>query len=263
MNQKEFLILENLSYSYTDRIKVLKDVNLRIREKELIGIIGPNGSGKTTLLKCVAGVLKNYEGSIKIYGKEINTFRRKEIAKIITFVSQNFSPAFDFTVKELIHMGRIPYHTFFQNSSIGDQEIVEAAILAMDLNGFENRRFNNLSEGEKRRVVFAKALAQDTTILLLDEPFAHLDINYSYETAKLIRMRVREFEKTIIGVFHNINMASLFCDRIIVMNNGKIIAEGDPEKVYREEIINEAFKTNCTIISHPRIKKPQVLIDWK
>jgi len=263
LSEKEILILNNLSYSYTLETKVLKDINFKVHEGELIGIIGPNGSGKTTLLKCIAGVLKNYTGSIKIFGREIKSFNRKELAKIITFVSQNFSPAFDFTVKEIVYMGRIPYHNFFQTSVIGDEEIVESAIFAMDLQGFENRKFNSLSEGEKRRVIFARALAQDTEFLLLDEPFAHLDINYSYETAKLIQTRVKEFGKTIIGVFHNINMASLFCDRIIVMNNGKIVSEGEPEKVYKREVIKEAFKTDCTIIKHPQLGRPQVIINWK
>lgn len=260
--RKSILTLENLSYSYIDGVKVLKDINLRIYEKELVGIIGANGSGKTTLLKCIAGILRNYEGKIQIFEREIKTLSRKEAAKIITFVSQSFSPAFDFTVRELVQMGRIPYHNLFQNSTIGDQKIVEDSILAMDLKNFENRVFNSLSEGEKRRVIFAKALAQDTSILLLDEPFAHLDINYSYEMARLIQLKVKEFGKTVLGVFHNLNMASLFCDKIVVMNDGRIIAEGTPEEVYKEDIINKAFKTDCTIIPHPKVGKPQVLINW-
>ncbi|MDI3473012.1 MAG: cobalamin transport system ATP-binding protein [Thermotogaceae bacterium] len=260
--KEDVLNVENLSYSYVNGVKVLKNVNLKIYEKELVGIIGPNGSGKTTLLKCIAGVLRNYEGKIQIFKREVKTFNRKEVAKIITFVSQSFSPAFDFTVKEIVQMGRIPYHKLFQSSIIGDQKIVDDTILALDLKGFENRVFNNLSEGEKRRVVFAKALAQDTSILLLDEPFAHLDINYSYEMARLIQSKVKEYGKTVLGVFHNLNMASLFCDKIVVMSDGKIIAEGTPEEVYKEDIINRAFKTNCTIISHPKVSKPQVLINW-
>lgn len=262
MSKGEFLVLNGLSYSYTSEIKVLKDISFKVFEGELIGIIGPNGSGKTTLLKCIAGILKDYMGNVKILGKEVKNFNRRELAKIITFVSQSFSPAFDFTVKEIVYMGRIPYHKFFQTGGIGDEKAVESAILAMDLRGFETRRFSSLSEGEKRRVIFAKALAQDTQLLLLDEPFAHLDINYSYEMAKLIQVKVKEFGKTIIGVFHNINMASLFCDRIIIMNNGKIISEGKPEEVYNEKVIKKAFSTGCTIIRHPRLGKPQVIVNW-
>ncbi|ADA66803.1 MULTISPECIES: ABC transporter ATP-binding protein [Thermotoga] len=250
----EIVRIENLFFQYRGGFS-LKNINLSVKKGEFFGIVGPNGSGKTTLLKILVGIFRPQKGTVQLLGRIPWETSRKEMAKIVTFVSQDFFPSYDFTVKEIVEMGRLPHLSLLSGTSRKDEEIVLKSLKLTGTLKFVDRNFWTLSSGERRKVVLSKAIAQDTEILLIDELTAHLDYNNVSLVGNVLK-RLKESGKTIISVFHDINVASALCDRIGVMKNGEMIKTGAPPEVVTEEVLRNTFETEFVVLEHPVTGRP-------
>ncbi|MBC7334241.1 MAG: ABC transporter ATP-binding protein [Actinobacteria bacterium] len=247
---KDALIVENLTFSY-DGLRVLNGVSFSVEDGNFISVLGPNGSGKSTLIKLISKVLKSYKGKIIVKGRDIKHLNEKDVARLVAVVPQYTTPGFDFSVDEFVMMGRYPYWKRFGIQSRKDLKIVEDVMERTRITSFCHRKFNELSGGEKQRVVIAQALAQDTPVLLLDEPTAHLDINFQIELMDLF-YRLNTVEgKTIIGVFHDINLAVQYSKKILLLRDGKVFGFGDAKSVINRDNIRKVFNSEVCVGKNP------------
>lgn len=233
--------INGISYSHDGKTMHLKDVTGKIEKHKITTIIGPNGSGKSTLLGILA---KNYlplKGEVILDGKQIHQFRPKEFAKKVGVVHQQNSAPADMTVEKLVSFGRIPYRSFFSNETEEDKRAIERALEQTKLLDKRRKPVSALSGGERQRVWIAMTLAQQTPYLFLDEPTTFLDIYYQYEILELVKQLNREHGLTIVMVLHDMNQAIRYSDKILVMKNGQLIAEGDPKTVITEELIQDVY----------------------
>lgn len=236
------LEVNDLCYRYNDKFSI-NDISLIIDKYHFIGIVGPNGSGKSTLLKNIYRLLKPQSGSVVIDGKDVDKMSYRESAKIMAIVGQENDDDIDYTVKEMVLMGRTPHKKLFDINNQDDYKLVEEALSKVGLLEMIDYRFNDLSGGEKQRVRLARALVQQPKILILDEPTNHLDIYY-----QLLLFDILKKEKMIvISVIHDLNIACMFCDYVYVMNNGYLYQEGKIEDVFNEKLIKDVFKVNSII----------------
>ena len=243
------LRIKQVSFSY-DSIKALEDVTFEAAEGELLGIVGPNGAGKTTLLRCINRVLKPQVGVILIGGRDVACWSRREIARRMGLVPQNSTITFPFTVLEVVLMGRRPHQGPFGRESERDLEIVEEALRLTDTLRFASRPIAELSGGEQRRVVIARALAQEPSVLLLDEPTLHLDINHQLEVLSLVRRLTRERGLVTILTSHDLNLAARYCDRLLMLNQGQVYALGTPEEVLTPANIRRVYRVEAEVTRH-------------
>lgn len=253
--------VKNLSGGYKNGFHIL-DLSFRIEKKEFVGIIGPNGSGKTTLIKFLTKVMKPSSGEIFIKGTNIEKIGYQQLSRIIAVVSQEINISFlNFTVEELVFLGRIPHRKGLQFLySKKDREIVEKSMLLTNVVNLKERKIQQLSGGELQRVLIAKALAQEPEILILDEPTTHLDIAYQVEILDLISRLNRQENLSIIIILHDLNLASEYCGKLILLNEGKIYKIGTPEEILTYQIIEEVYKTIVIVEKNPVSKKPYVYI---
>lgn len=247
-----FIEAENISFSWGDT-KILQDVSLQAGEGKFIGVIGPNGSGKSTFLKCIYRVLHQDAGCIYLDGTQNTRMSHKETARFLGVVAQHNIYDFDFTVKDVVLMGRAPHKRLMEQDTAEDYEIIDAALKRVGMEGFKKRSFADLSGGEQQRVILARALAQQTRALILDEPTNHLDIQYQLQ---LLRT-VKELRLTVVAAFHDLNLAGLYCDEIYVLKDGKIYAAGAPCQVLTPTLIDEIYGVQADVITdktgHPHI----------
>ena len=243
----EIIKIENLNFSYNKK-KILKNINLEISENKFIGILGPNGCGKTTLLKNILGYLKGESGKIFLNRKEVSEYSQKEKAKVISFVPQKSQMISPVTVEEFVIMGRLPY---LKNSLSGyskeDKETAFKYIEELGLEKFIKRSILTLSGGEFQKVLLARAFTQETKIVLLDEPTSALDLNHALEIMERVKKFTVQKKITAAGVFHDLNLAAMFCDEIILMKEGTVFAEGTPKEVFTKENMKEIYNLECEI----------------
>ncbi len=240
------LEVKNLKFGY-NRETILKDVSFNIEKGKFISIIGPNGSGKSTLLKNLNGIYTPSGGKVTVDSIDINRIKTKELAKKIALVPQNTIIDYEFTVEDIVLMGRHPYKGRFQREDDNDYEIVKEALEMTNTFHLKDRIITEISGGERQRVIIAKALAQNPSIILLDEPTSHLDINHQIEILNLLRKLNQEKGTTIVVVIHDINLASRYSDKIIMLNEGEIIGIGRPEEVITKENIEFAYNLKVAI----------------
>ncbi|MHB0912409.1 MAG: heme ABC transporter ATP-binding protein [Armatimonadota bacterium] len=248
--------IDHLYVSF-DSTPVLSDVSFAVHPGEFLGIIGPNGSGKSTLLRAMAGVLAPNAGSITLDGADVASVRDR--ARRLAVVPQESVVAFDYTVREIVLMGRAPHLSRFAAESPRDVEIAEEAMRRANLTHLASRRAGELSGGERQRVMVARALAQDTEIVFLDEPTAHLDINYQLEILCLARRENVDRGRTVVVVLHDLNLASEFCDRLVMLSGGRLYAAGSPEEVITAESVRKVYGTSVWVRKHPTSGKPYIL----
>lgn len=234
---------ENIHLSYGIQ-EVLKGVNIESKENEFIGLIGPNGSGKSTLLKCIYRVLKPNVGQIflddtKLYGMSV-----RNSAKKMAVVAQHNYYNFEFSVREMVLMGRAPHKKAMERENAEDYQIVEAALKTVGMTDFVDRSFSTLSGGEQQRVILARALAQQTPCLILDEPTNHLDITHQLQLLKI----VKNLNITVISAIHDLNITAMFCDKIYVLKDGEIVGSGTPEKVLTTKLIKNVYQVDTEIV---------------
>lgn len=237
--------------------EILKGVNLSAPKGAFVGLIGPNGSGKSTILKCIYRVYHQYSGKIAIDGKNLSEISHRERAKLISVVGQFNDLQFDFTVEDMVMLGRSPYKRFMEKDNDTDRKIVAEAIAKVGLKGMEKRPVSTFSGGERQRIVLARALAQECPIMVLDEPTNHLDIKYQLELLEL----VKNSNVTVIAALHDISIACLYCDRIYAVQDGTIIGEGTPDELIDEEFILRLYDVESKIIYDRELKQKGIL--WK
>ena len=226
---------------------ILHDVSLDIRHKEFVGIIGPNGSGKSTFLKCLYRILQPNHGKIFFDGTELSSLSHRDTALKMAVVAQHSTVNFDFSVLEMVLMGRSPYKGLLDRDKIDDYEIARHALAQVGLSDFESRNFNTLSGGEQQRVILARALAQRTECLVLDEPTNHLDIKYQLELMTI----VKKLDATVISAIHDLNLAAIYCDRLIALKDGAVVCTGTPQEVLTEDTIRHIYGVSATVQTLP------------
>lgn len=238
--------LKNITSGYEEK-KIIKNINLEILPNQITTIIGPNGCGKSTLLKTLANSLTPYEGEITLHEKPLHSYSITEFAQHVAILPQVRNIP-NTTVEALISHGRFPYLGFLRRLKPGDQEIIEQA---MSLTGIIEKRYQSLyhlSGGERQRVYVAMTLAQDTEVILLDEPTTYLDMNHQYEILELVK-KLHQQGKTIIMVLHDLAHALAYSDQIIVMNDGEIVKVGNPSLIIKEQVIEKVFNLSCKTFS--------------
>ena len=251
--------LEQIGFRYNAHW-VLKNISCDVREGEFLGLIGPNGSGKTTLLKVIDGILKPQEGEVRINGNSCKKIKRNILAKTIAVVAQDSQMIFPFSVHEIVLMGRAPHLNKWKFEGKEDFRIVRDALEMTDTVPLANRSMSALSGGERQRVLIARALAQQPQILLLDEPTAFLDIKHQIDFFDLIKRLNKINALTVIAVTHDINLASLYCDRIVLLQKGHIHSLGSPEEVITEKNIQEVYETHVTVDQSPVTGRPRITL---
>jgi iron complex transport system ATP-binding protein len=238
--------LNDIAFSYGDT-KIIDEISLKLDSGKFYGIIGPNGCGKTTLLDLLVKHKSPAAGVINYHDKDLARYSIKRLAREMALVPQNFYINFPFTALEVVMMGRYPHIPRFSAPSAEDHRIVAQIMAEAEVTEFENRYVTELSGGERQRVVFARALAQETPVLLLDEATSNLDINHSLSLLKATADKVKQTGKTVIAVMQDINLAALFCDNLIFMKHGKIVAHGPTGDVLNPETIRSVFNVETQV----------------
>ncbi|MDO5734041.1 MAG: ABC transporter ATP-binding protein [Eubacteriales bacterium] len=252
--------VRNLSVSYGSK-KVIHDFDCEIREGEILTIIGPNGSGKSTILKAVTGLLPYQEGTVELYGRDLQDWKTKEISQRIAVLPQIHQAPGDFTVEELISYGRMPHQSWFKTDSKEDREIVAWAMETTGVKEFAKRKIHQLSGGELQRVWLACTLAQKPRILFLDEPTTYLDIAHQLEIMHLVRDLCDKEGIGIVMVLHDLGQALDVSNRIIVIQDGHKYSDGAAEDVINCQMLREVYEVNCDLVSvHSR---PRPLISYR
>ena len=249
--QKDGPIVEVEDVSVTlGAVQALDGVSLSADRGEFLGVIGPNGAGKTTLLRTISGVLEPTAGSVTVQGHDVTALPSKQSSRLVAVVPQETSLAFDFDVREVVEMGRTPYRNRMSLESAGDEDAVERALERTQTDRFADRDIGEVSGGERQRVLLARALAQDTPVMLLDEPTASLDINHQIRTLELVKSLV-EGGKTIMAPIHDLNLAAHYCDRLLLLADGERTALGTPDEVLTESNLEAAFGTDAVVTNNP------------
>lgn len=248
---------ENLEFSYNSSFH-MEQVSLGLSKGDFLGIIGPNGSGKSTLLKLLAGYLRPDSGRVLLEEKDIATLSRKQVARKIAVVSQGARNEFEYTVEDIVRLGRLPYLSHWQSEAPGDAEIVKEAMDITGVTQFRRRLFTRLSGGEAQRVLVAQALAQQPRILLLDEPTTYLDMAHQQELFGVLT-GLNQQGVTILAVLHDLNMAALYCNSLTALRDGRVFAAGSVEEVITAETISRLYGCKVEVTNHPHFHRPQVL----
>ena len=230
------LHVQQVAFRYGDR-KVIDDLTIDLQPGLFYGILGPNGSGKTTLLDLLSGLRRPSAGHVRYNGRAVCDYPRKQLAREMALVPQNFYVNFPFRVREVVMMGRYPHIPRFRPPSAEDLQIVADAMSAARIGEYAGRFVTELSGGEKQRVVFARALAQDTPLLLLDEATSSMDIRHSIQTLNLVARRVASQHKTVLAVMQDINLAGMYCEHLIFMKHGRIVCHGPTREVLHPDTI--------------------------
>jgi len=239
---------------------VIKDISLEINKGDFLGIIGPNGSGKTTLLRLMSRVLAAQKGDIFLEGRDIARMDLKQFCQKAAFVPQDTLINFSFSVREIVLMGRIPHLKRMQWETKRDLEIAQAALAMTDTSHLQEKMIDELSSGERQRVIIAKALAQEPTLLFLDEPTSHLDIGHQIQILDLLKKLNRSKGLTIVMVLHDLNLAGEYCNRIALLNQGMIFKQGSPAEVLTYQNIEAVYRTVVVVKDNPLSSKPYVIL---
>lgn len=239
------LLSVDLDTVQLDGHEILHDIRFEVPSGAWIGLLGPNGSGKTTLLRAI-GTHVPFDGQIRLDGRAVEDWTAQERARRLAYLRQAPSLTFDFTVEELVLLGRAPHRGWLQRYRTDDLSLVRAALSRVDLEGFADRSVLSLSGGELQRVFLAQALVQEAGLLLLDEPTAHLDVHYQFAFMEQIRSLVRE-GRTVVTVFHDLELAARYAERLLVLHRGTLVDDGAPEDVLTPECVADVFGMKARI----------------
>lgn len=247
------LDVNELKYQIDDT-RILKGISLGIAENEFVGLIGPNGCGKTTLLKHTCKTAKPEKNAVFIDGKDILYLSARQMAQSISVMAQENTVQFDVDVLEMVKYGRYAHRKFLEREKKEDVELCRSYIKEVGMEGYENRSYLSLSGGEKQRVLLARALAQQSRLIILDEPTNHLDVRFQYQIMRTLRKQ----NITVFASIHDLNLAAMYCDRILLMDHGRIVASGKPEEVITAENIEQIFQVKAQVKINELTGKVQV-----
>jgi len=251
--------MESVDFRYPER-PIFSGLSLSLEGGEVLGLIGPNSSGKTTLLKLMDGLLQPQRGRILLEERNLEQIPRAQVARKIAVVPQAMEVPFSFTVGEIVLMGRAPYLTRFGWEKQKDLDVAREAMALTDVAGLGDRTFWELSQGEKQRVLIARALAQEPRIILLDEPTSHLDINHQVEINELIRGLNLQKGLTVLHISHDLNLAAEYCHRIVLLHQGSVFSAGVPSEVITEENIRRVYETKVLVEKNPLSGAPRITL---
>ncbi len=249
--------LENVSFFYGDK-PVIRDLSTDLSPGRFYTIVGPNGSGKTTLLDLISGHSRPHAGTIRYKGEPIDRYSRKDLSREMALVPQNYHINFPFTVEEVVMMGRYPHIPRFSPPAAEDLSRVETVMEQTGIARMADRFISELSGGERQRVVFARALAQGTPVLMLDEATANLDIRHIIRLLNLTVESVRTEHKTVVAVMQDVNLAAMFSDELMFMKDGAVVAHGPVDAVLTSDIIREVFSVSAQVYFEPYTDARQV-----
>ena len=247
---EEVIKTSNLGYKIGEK-KILDNVSVIIPKHKMIGVIGPNGSGKTTLLKHIYRVLPVDKNKVFLYGKDLNEYRFQDSAREMSVMRQENATEFEYSIMEMVLLGRAPYRKAYEGFSAEDKEIARKALACTGMLKHADRSFVTLSGGEKQRVLLARSLAQQTDILILDEPTNHLDVHYQWALMDL----VKELDKTVVAVFHELNLACTYCDYLYILKDGVIVECGESQHISTSEILKKVFEINADVVERNNGRK--------
>ena len=252
--------VDNLSGGYNGKA-IVQDVSFTVQKGKIVGILGPNGSGKSTLLKMISGILKPTSGTVELDGRSLESYPSKSLAKKMAVLPQLNANAFSNTVYETVSIGRYPYQKgLFARWSDEDEQAVQQAMAHTGVTHYAESDLSILSGGEQQRVFIAQALAQQAEVLLLDEPTNHLDIAHQKHILDVLQQEVFRRELTVVSIFHDINLAALYCDELLLLEKGRIRVIGAPHEVVNEGTIGDVYAANIRTSAHPTAPKPQITL---
>ena len=245
------LLIDELRYKpnkYTEEI--LKGITKTFEKGHFYGVLGPNGSGKTTLIRHLTGLLRAQTGNIHLKGKRLQEYDKKELATTISFVPQNTYLEADFTVYDIVAMGRTPYLRRFESRSSKEEALIEEALQITNTHTMKDKKFNQLSGGEAQRVLVARAIVQDTPWMILDEPISHLDIKHQVDLMETLRCLNEKKGKTIIAILHDLNLTSAYCNQVLLMKEGQVYASGETDAVLNRENLSAVYGLDFEIVTN-------------
>lgn len=253
------IVAQGLSKAY-GRTQVLSEVELRVRKGEWWGIIGPNGSGKSTLMQLLSGVERPSKGSVRLLDRDIGSYSRKALARIIAVLQQEGLDPTDFTVREVLEMGRYPFLNWLGREEQDAAPLIDSIMEKLELRDIQERRLTELSGGQRQRVALGKVMVQEPSLLMLDEPTTYLDIHYQLQFMEMVDAWRQTSKITVISVLHDLNLAAQFCDKLLVLHEGRVAGMGSPEEVLTEAYISRIFRVMPSVVKHPENGAPQVLL---
>jgi len=253
------LVFEDVTAGYGGP-HVVHSIDLHVRSGEVVGLVGPNGSGKTTLIRVASRALRPADGRVWVTGADPYALPARRAARLVAVVPQDLVPAFSFTALEVALMGRSPHRSSWGLGSSDDWALVRAAMRTTGVADLADRPIEELSGGERRRVVLAQALAQDAPVLLLDEPTTHLDLLHVLELLAVVRELAERGGKAVLAIFHDLNVAASTCDRIYALSGGRVVAEGSPEDVLTRTLLAEVYGVEAEVLPNPVTGRPMVAV---
>ncbi len=248
------LTVQGIKYSI-DSKEILRGIDFQIEEGSFVGIVGPNGCGKSTLVKNIYRVYKPDSGVVFIDGNDVASMTNRESAHEMSVMQQENNIEFDMTVYDMVMLGRYSHQRMFHNDKLRDKKMVLEYIKEVGLEGYEDRSYFSLSGGEKQRTLVARALVQNAPLIILDEPTNHLDIGYQYQIMNILKRQ----KLTVLACVHDLNIASIYCDRIIMMKKGLIVADGTPKELLIPENIKELFGIDTEVFQNKSTGRPSIV----
>jgi iron complex transport system ATP-binding protein len=249
---------ERVSFAY-DRAEVLRAIDLVVPEGQIVAVLGPNGAGKTTLVRLAAGSVTASAGTVRIFGQDLRSLAPKERAREVAVVPQESRLLYEFSVREVVLMGRSPHLGLLGLDGPEDRAVAEEAMARTRVGGLAHRTFRTLSGGEKQRAVVARALAQESRLLLLDEPTTFLDLRHQLDLYDLLVSLARERGRTLVIASHDLNLAARHCDRMVLLRAGRIVADGPPEEVLEPSLLRAVYEVDAEVHRDERTGRPFVL----
>lgn len=246
---KSAVTIENIDIGYGRHI-ILNNINAEIAAGQFVGIIGCNGSGKSTLLKALRGLQPLNKGRISYFGRDIRALTAKQTARMAAYMQQNINLQFNYTGRDIVSAGRYPYLEWWQKESRADEELVQACLEYTGTKDLQNIPVNEISGGQRQRIFLAKVLAQKTPLIFMDEPTAGLDMVYQEETFRFTR-ELAQNGKTVFMVVHELNLAARYCDRIMLLGEGRLLDYGAPQHIFTENMLSRAYNTEVQIVENP------------
>lgn len=251
--------VQNLSHAYGSR-KILHNITFQVHAGEWIGIIGPNGGGKSTLMSLLSRAENVQQGTLELNGIPIGAYKKKPLSRLMAVQLQDVLPDVHFTVKDIVEMGRYPYQSWFGGEREDSSLFLDQIMDRLQLHEIADSPLHQLSGGQRQRAALGKLMAQAPSIVLLDEPTTYLDIHYQVQFMDYMREWQQDCGLTIVSVLHDLNLAALYCDRMIIMHDGMIKGEGTPDELLNPEQIERTFQTSTVVVPHPECGRPQVLM---